>query len=437
MKRVEVSYWPVEDAQPYFNPSVDDPDAERTNNPWEVVPPKSPIADNESSFWFRMKYVPEFARFEVMDDEELEFSTLNDYPSGCQMCDSAEERTLQNKPEPILDPVTRYCTGFKLRGETYGVGDGVLFKPEQFSRTTAEELKIMVKSQKQETPAKDHNIYTEYYRKPATPSLKGSHEETPDPFQIAVVDKISLKRVNVEENEGDLEPIIDTEVILRVRRIYRPEQTQLTEAEYGKWDVTKVFWSDTFERVNAAVIVGKCVVLPGVKRPPVPNHIKPEDAYFHYETPVFTCDEKFDPDTYEFTKVSESVGVKKEPRLISNPYERRPLRTLDVFSGCGGLSKGLDESGISESVWAIENYPPAAEAYKLNNPNCHVLISDCNSILQQAMDGRTTDKDSDPRNPVPIPRRGQVEMLVGGPPCQGFSHMNIFTEREYSKFKNS
>ena len=31
----------------------------------------------------------------------------------------------------------------------------------------------------------------------------------------------------------------------------------------------------------------------------------------------------------------------------------------------------------------------------------------------------------------------QVDIMVGGPPCQGFSLLNIYKEKEYSKFKNS
>lgn len=36
-----------------------------------------------------------------------------------------------------------------------------------------------------------------------------------------------------------------------------------------------------------------------------------------------------------------------------------------------------------------------------------------------------------------LPRKGEVELLCGGPPCQGFSGMNRFNSREYSQFKNS
>ena len=34
-----------------------------------------------------------------------------------------------------------------------------------------------------------------------------------------------------------------------------------------------------------------------------------------------------------------------------------------------------------------------------------------------------------------LPQKGDVELLCGGPPCQGFSGMNRFNSREYSKFK--
>jgi len=36
-----------------------------------------------------------------------------------------------------------------------------------------------------------------------------------------------------------------------------------------------------------------------------------------------------------------------------------------------------------------------------------------------------------------LPQKGEVELLCGGPPCQGFSGMNRFNGGEYSKFKNS
>ncbi|KFP68688.1 DNA (cytosine-5)-methyltransferase 1, partial [Cariama cristata] len=41
------------------------------------------------------------------------------------------------------------------------------------------------------------------------------------------------------------------------------------------------------------------------------------------------------------------------------------LRTLDVFSGCGGLSEGFHQAGVSETLWAIEMWEPADQALRL------------------------------------------------------------------------
>ena len=43
----------------------------------------------------------------------------------------------------------------------------------------------------------------------------------------------------------------------------------------------------------------------------------------------------------------------------------RPLRTLDLFSGCGGLSHGLERSGCAKVEWAIEIDPSAADSFQV------------------------------------------------------------------------
>lgn len=88
--------------------------------------------------------------------------------------------------------------------------------------------------------------------------------------------------------------------------------------------------------------------------------------------------------------------------------------------------------GISETLWAIEMWEPAAQAFRLNNPGSTVFTEDCNILLKLVMSGEKTNSLGQK-----LPQKGDVEMLCGGPPCQGFSGMNRFNSRTYSAFKNS
>ena len=51
-----------------------------------------------------------------------------------------------------------------------------------------------------------------------------------------------------------------------------------------------------------------------------------------------------------------------------------------------GLSEGLHQAGVADSLWAIEKEEPAAHAFNLNNPGCTVFTDDCNLLLKLAMD---------------------------------------------------
>lgn len=69
---------------------------------------------------------------------------------------------------------------------------------------------------------------------------------------------------------------------------------------------------------------------------------------------------------------------------IDQPQQQQEtpvLATMDVFAGCGGITEGLHQAGVTETKWAIEFNHQAAEAFKLNNPDAAVFSTDCNAIL--------------------------------------------------------
>ena len=80
---------------------------------------------------------------------------------------------------------------------------------------------------------------------------------------------------------------------------------------------------------------------------------------------------------------------------------------IDLFSGCGGLSQGLEDAGF-KVLACCEIRSEARDTYKLNHPNTVLLTDICKA------------------NPLALKkqlglRRGQLDLLAGCPPCQGFS----------------
>lgn len=80
---------------------------------------------------------------------------------------------------------------------------------------------------------------------------------------------------------------------------------------------------------------------------------------------------------------------------------------IDLFAGAGGLSCGLEMSGF-RPVLANELVETYAETYGLNHPQCPVIAGDIKKI--------------DESNIREIVRtEGDIDLIAGGPPCQGFS----------------
>lgn len=84
------------------------------------------------------------------------------------------------------------------------------------------------------------------------------------------------------------------------------------------------------------------------------------------------------------------------------------LKVIDIFSGCGGLSLGFEQTGQFEVVCAVDIWDTALKTLKLNHPNTKTI---CRPIQE------LTDEEI-----LAIKNQfGEIEVIVGGPPCQGFS----------------
>ncbi len=85
-------------------------------------------------------------------------------------------------------------------------------------------------------------------------------------------------------------------------------------------------------------------------------------------------------------------------------------RAIDLFAGCGGLSLGLRMSGY-RVLGAVENNRAAAETYRANHRDTVLWEEDIRTLMPKRVKKQLS------------LRKGQLDLLAGCPPCQGFSTM--------------
>jgi len=85
-------------------------------------------------------------------------------------------------------------------------------------------------------------------------------------------------------------------------------------------------------------------------------------------------------------------------------------RAIDLFSGCGGLTPGLRQAGF-DVVAGIEIDSLAAHTYGVNHPAVRVWNSDIRALQASAI-----------RDNLGL-CKGELDLLAGCPPCQGFSSL--------------
>ncbi|MDB1652818.1 DNA (cytosine-5-)-methyltransferase [Enterococcus durans] len=82
------------------------------------------------------------------------------------------------------------------------------------------------------------------------------------------------------------------------------------------------------------------------------------------------------------------------------------MNYIELFSGAGGLSLGFEEAGF-KNIFAVEHDKTIAQTYKLNFPKNNLIVSDIKAIDNNKIKELTLGK--------------KIDVVIGGPPCQGFS----------------
>jgi DNA (cytosine-5)-methyltransferase 1 len=97
--------------------------------------------------------------------------------------------------------------------------------------------------------------------------------------------------------------------------------------------------------------------------------------------------------------------------MIDPPHHQ--LKAIDLFSGCGGLSLGLRRAGFSV-VGAVDVDSLASSTYRMNHPDAAVVEDNIENVAPREFMKRLG---LEP---------GDLDLLAGCPPCQGFSKLRTF-----------
>jgi site-specific DNA-cytosine methylase len=143
------------------------------------------------------------------------------------------------------------------------------------------------------------------------------------------------------------------------------------------------------------------------------NTVSTLSRFFHTETGIefslreYAAVQTFPPD-YKFmgnyTSIKRQIGNAVAPHMgayISALVEGMTIG--DLFAGCGGFSAGAHANGFT-TKWAVEWDENAAQSFKLNFTETKVYQASIKAL-----------------DPASFER---VDVIIGGPPCQGFSSAN-------------
>lgn len=96
------------------------------------------------------------------------------------------------------------------------------------------------------------------------------------------------------------------------------------------------------------------------------------------------------------------------------PRQKQPApgrwKVLDLFCGCGGFSYGLEQTGHFDVTCGIDLLPDRIDTFTANHPTASGIIADIRNFSVERLSAEALGPD----------------IVIGGPPCQGFSSIRPY-----------
>jgi DNA (cytosine-5)-methyltransferase 1 len=99
---------------------------------------------------------------------------------------------------------------------------------------------------------------------------------------------------------------------------------------------------------------------------------------------------------------------------------------FDLFCGTGGFSYGMERSGLGfQTKFGVDVLPASTQTFQRNHPHAVALSADIRKLRRTYVQEATKTA------------RNKVDVIVGGPPCQGFSSIRPFRSTNDDDPRNS
>ncbi|XP_059488304.1 DNA (cytosine-5)-methyltransferase PliMCI-like [Neocloeon triangulifer] len=342
-----------------------------------------------------------------LDDKSGAFTSLGPtIGNSCDLCEKKEKTRYEQ-----LVQMDENNFSFEYRGNSYCIGS--------FAFTTR-----LVPPIPDPLPALKHCydpiVCPEWYRVAKSQTLETKH------YVLGVCQILEISAGTAATSDAK-------DVRLKVRVYRRPSDTRLPFRD--QTCPHELYHTDEVQEISASEIIGPAYVA-YEKRLTTERHkwIQAGDNRFCFSQKYSLGSNKLSDVPHEARNCIGHMDPKTknpvEPPIHKVPAEK--LKTMDLFAGCGGLSLGLHEAGLCESKWAVECDEHAAQAYSKNFKDATVYVDDVNLVLANMMEEKNQNNKGQA-----YAKKGEVGMVIGGPPCQGFSVMNRYPQGEAALFKNS
>lgn len=120
---------------------------------------------------------------------------------------------------------------------------------------------------------------------------------------------------------------------------------------------------------------------------------------------------------YTTAKPEEPVSITQRQREIP----RRKWKVLDLFCGCGGFSYGFEQTGKFAVTAGVDLLTDRVSTFRANHPYASTIAGDIRRLGATQVDEIANKPD----------------VIIGGPPCQGFSSIRPFRTLTEEDDRNS